>query len=427
MIRKTAVIALLWTLAIPAALSAAEKSIAVMNFANYGDKNIKFLSSAIPESISTALSENEDVRVVERRQLGRVIDEIALEQTGLVDTKGISRAGRLARADVIIVGSISGDKRNVIVTMKAVDVASGKVLDGKMAKGSASDIFDLSNQAARAMAAVISGKGIGRISISSNPSNADVFIDGLNVGKTPVVEYKLTTGRHRIKIVKDGYIDHEESASISANQLYSTSPVMDEAKFMNRTYMGIGLGYAIPFHGDIKNCMSGSFFIGQTYSKITLQLNVGYSQADHSYNMQDVSTTTEEERYYNLLSVQGQICLNFYGTSKYLLPYAGVTAGYGFLRDMRYREGAEDGFFKDNYEELQRKNIALLGAVAGITLLPFSKVSIFAEARYCMSPNRVTREVYGRDSVLDVDLKVLEQDRFFLQYVTLGGGIKYYF
>ena len=55
-------------------------------------------------------------------------------------------------------------------------------------------------------ASIVSGKEQD-ISIRSNPMGADVTIDGMPVGKTPVTTEVKRKRRHQIKVTKEGYIE----------------------------------------------------------------------------------------------------------------------------------------------------------------------------------------------------------------------------
>lgn len=230
---------------------AGKKTVAVMNFKGYGDKTIKFLDNALPESISTSLSEIKEIKIVERSQLGRVLNEIALEQTGAVDTGEVSRAGRLAKADVLILGSISGSQDNLIVTFKAVDVTTGAVLDSKTVKAPMAQIFDKTSQAAKAMGAVIAGEGVGRISVLLSPEGADVYIDGYMSGTTPLVGYSITKGKHSIKILKEGYLEYEDSINIKAQSEDKVSVVLARNQVRDRTEIGFGIHYLHSTYSEI--------------------------------------------------------------------------------------------------------------------------------------------------------------------------------
>jgi hypothetical protein len=55
-------------------------------------------------------------------------------------------------------------------------------------------------------------------------NNADVYIDGNHVGKTPITSAKLSSGVHNIKIVKDLYLPFEENITIQDNVLLQYEP-----------------------------------------------------------------------------------------------------------------------------------------------------------------------------------------------------------
>ena len=67
--------------------------------------------------------------IVERRGLARILEEHELAFTRFADARTAARAGELVRADVVLVGTVLGRGEDRLVTMKAVETSSGKVLD----------------------------------------------------------------------------------------------------------------------------------------------------------------------------------------------------------------------------------------------------------------------------------------------------------
>jgi serine/threonine protein kinase len=57
----------------------------------------------------------------------------------------------------------------------------------------------------------------GSVTIASEPQNAEVYIDGVDVGQTPVIEYSLSAGRHTIRVERAGYKTQTETVMVSAN------------------------------------------------------------------------------------------------------------------------------------------------------------------------------------------------------------------
>jgi len=59
----------------------------------------------------------------------------------------------------------------------------------------------------------------GTITINSSPSGAKVFLDGSDRGMvTPTMLTNVSAGSHTVKLVKEGYVDFEESVTVTAGQ-----------------------------------------------------------------------------------------------------------------------------------------------------------------------------------------------------------------
>ena len=58
----------------------------------------------------------------------------------------------------------------------------------------------------------------GTLSIASDPAGAVVYVDGLLVGRTPVDVKALAPGDHRVRLVKDGYLENGRVVNIAAGK-----------------------------------------------------------------------------------------------------------------------------------------------------------------------------------------------------------------
>jgi hypothetical protein len=67
-----------------------------------------------------------------------------------------------------------------------------------------------------ARAAVADGNGT--LSIASDPPGATVYVDGRFVGETPIDVPNLQPGDHRVRLVKDGYLENGRIVSITAGR-----------------------------------------------------------------------------------------------------------------------------------------------------------------------------------------------------------------
>ncbi len=83
----------------------------------------------------------------------------------------------------------------------------------------------------------------GFINISSQPGGVPVFMDGKEIGVTPVTNQKVASGRHRFKMQKDGFKDFDTTVNISQKQSYTISknlvPMIGKLKLRAKPYGSI--------------------------------------------------------------------------------------------------------------------------------------------------------------------------------------------
>lgn len=79
-------------------------TVAVLPFVNRGDAAQAILSKGLAAMMISDLSKVPGLRVLERAKLQMLADEIALSGSGLVDEKSAVRAGRLMRAEKLLIG-----------------------------------------------------------------------------------------------------------------------------------------------------------------------------------------------------------------------------------------------------------------------------------------------------------------------------------
>ncbi len=70
----------------------------------------------------------------------------------------------------------------------------------------------------------------GHLTVYSTPTNAEVYVDEDYIGKTPLKGYKLSTGTHTIKLVKDGYEDYVKTVKINPGETTKIEATLLEAK-----------------------------------------------------------------------------------------------------------------------------------------------------------------------------------------------------
>jgi TolB-like protein len=402
-------------------------TVAVMNFTNNGSRSLKFLVKSLPESISTSLANQRKIRIVERNNLKEILGEIELEQTGLIDTGDVSRAGKIAKADILILGSISGNNNNVTIIIKAVNVESGQVITGKIIRGNAANILDKASALSKVLGSVISGKGIAKLSVSSNTKNSNVYIDGVLLGKAPIVEYKVTAGKHTVKVVADDHIDYDTTVNLNAKQNKNVSAILAEIKVQNRIDIGIGAMAIIPLDETLSTGTYYYLFVGHNYYKMHVSLEIGYCGdllGGEIGQEQEIvppdSLSIDQERWFSMISAFVNFSYIPYPNAQYFSPYIGLIGGISRIADWR-----ENATFEGGEELIQKENLYAVGGILGITIIPFAKISLFIEARILTYTKKFTHYTYKSQGIIGEPVQT--EDEMAINLAQIGGGIKYYY
>jgi TolB-like protein len=125
-------------------------TVAVLNFDNaamVNNADYEPLSKGMAEMLITTLSGNPGVRVVERSQLQRLIDEQNLGSSGRVDKETAVRIGKMVGALHMLKGSFVIDrKQNVRVVAQAVNTETSEIEYAESVSGKADDLLMLIDQ-----------------------------------------------------------------------------------------------------------------------------------------------------------------------------------------------------------------------------------------------------------------------------------------
>jgi TolB-like protein len=124
------------------------QTFAVLPFAETGaTTQEKQLGILIASELTTFLHRDHGLLLVERAQLTKVIDELSLGQTGLVDEAKSVEVGKLAGAEALIIGSVSEAGDRYLVNAKVVSTSDARVVHTEQATLPAGDLVALSSDA----------------------------------------------------------------------------------------------------------------------------------------------------------------------------------------------------------------------------------------------------------------------------------------
>lgn len=120
-------------------------TLAVSPFGEKGNtEKTKHLRKALAAMIITDLSKAKGIRVVERVRMQKLLDELKLGQSGIVDPGTSPRVGRLLGAGNIVSGSMLGaGADNLHIIRILTNVSTGKDLGDQDAQGKVDEFFNI--------------------------------------------------------------------------------------------------------------------------------------------------------------------------------------------------------------------------------------------------------------------------------------------
>ena len=122
-------------------------TVAVMYFNNGSllrHADFEPLSKGVADMLITDLARNDRVRVVERDQLQKVLDEVALNTTDRVDRETAVRVGKLLGAQHMVFGGFVIDPRGRMrLDARAVRVETGEIEHVETAERKSDDVLEL--------------------------------------------------------------------------------------------------------------------------------------------------------------------------------------------------------------------------------------------------------------------------------------------
>ncbi|MBN1499367.1 MAG: tetratricopeptide repeat protein [Spirochaetes bacterium] len=130
-------------------LFAKQTVVGVSAFKNLAhNKDYDWLETGIAESVSYKLRNVQSYIVVDRVNVDKLMNEIALSQSGLVDEESAKQAGKALGADIIVLGSFQYFGDQIRISAKLVETESHKVLNQVLVTGQMKDIFSLQDDVA---------------------------------------------------------------------------------------------------------------------------------------------------------------------------------------------------------------------------------------------------------------------------------------
>jgi TolB-like protein/tetratricopeptide (TPR) repeat protein len=126
--------------------TAKQINILVHPFENTGDKEYSWISAGMTDTVITDLTSIRDISVVSNQDRKKVLEELKLTQSGLVEEDKMIKIGKLTGAQVIFTGSYLVSGNRIRVHARLVNVETGKVESSTKIDGNLNGIFELQDK-----------------------------------------------------------------------------------------------------------------------------------------------------------------------------------------------------------------------------------------------------------------------------------------
>ncbi|HXL52498.1 MAG TPA: tetratricopeptide repeat protein [Gemmatimonadales bacterium] len=128
-------------------------TVAVLPLVIAGDSSVQPLSRGLAELITTDLAYLRTLRLLERLQIGMLMDELKLGRTERMDPATAARVGRLLRAERMVQGTATIPRRGPVQLSATVVTGSGVVRPVSQVTGPFAKLLDLEKQVVLELAA----------------------------------------------------------------------------------------------------------------------------------------------------------------------------------------------------------------------------------------------------------------------------------
>ena len=175
----------------------------------------------------TAMVKTGMYSVIEQNQITDILEAQAFSLSGCTDDACAVEVGKLLAAELIVLGELSKVGGRYIANAKIVDVGLGRNVNADSV--SAADIAEMTDTAVNLLAYKLAGltyasgggeriaEAFGEIFVKTDPKGAEVFVNGMRRGTSPILLEKVPLGKIAISVRKDNMTGEVEVELTSAD------------------------------------------------------------------------------------------------------------------------------------------------------------------------------------------------------------------
>jgi TolB-like protein len=160
-------------------------------------------------------------KVVDPETIAGLLGAEALRQsTGCSDASCLAELAGAVGASYVVSGTISQSGEDYTINLVLTDQRSARALDGVVRQEkSAKDIGPGVRLAAQRVVQKLLANKLGTLRVISQEKGADVKIDDVLVGTTPLAPLQFPMGPHKVSVEKTGFIANRQEVVVRPNEV----------------------------------------------------------------------------------------------------------------------------------------------------------------------------------------------------------------
>jgi TolB-like protein len=233
---------------------AANRTVAVLPFANRGEARFDALVRGLPDMLTTTLGQGDKLTVIERVQIDQALRNFNLEMSGPIDSETAVEVGAWLGADAVVLGSFLRFGKVFRLDARMIDAATGEVIIAQSVRGKEEEVLamvdSLGGELQRRFDEEQGGQGAGtgtlqvvfravKSEMGERPTYHHIcklYVDGDYMGLSPVVaetdrwtllfDKNIRAGTRRVEIVH-GYVQDGQWDGRMPEQPERFNPVVE--------------------------------------------------------------------------------------------------------------------------------------------------------------------------------------------------------
>ncbi|MBO8131791.1 MAG: PEGA domain-containing protein [Candidatus Marinimicrobia bacterium] len=184
----------------------------------------------IDESEAKALSDRMRVEIVqigvfdvmERKRMADILNEMKFQLSGTTTDANAIEIGKMVGVRKIVAGSVGKIDNIYTISVRLIDIETGRIERTAVYDiyGTLSTVFKIGiPTVASDLCSVKKMKPKSILYLDSRPSQADVYVDGIYEGMTPIFLEIEPQVAHRLVLKKESYADREKMIFLNKNQI----------------------------------------------------------------------------------------------------------------------------------------------------------------------------------------------------------------